>query len=214
MVIPGYNIARTLGSLLMQLRELPVDVVVVDDGSTDRTSEIAKVSGVAVVAHETNLGKGRSLRDGLAWGLARGHDAFILMDGDGQHLPSELPKFLEALAQDGVGVVVGNRMDDVLAMPKIRHVTNAILSRWVSQWCRQSVPDSQCGYRAVRRAVLERITLTTDRYEIESELLIKAARAGFRIASVPIATVYRDERSRIHPVADTLRFFRFLRTLN
>ena len=160
-----------------------------------------------------NQGKGRSLRDGFAWGLARGYKVIVAMDGDGQHLPSDLPRLLTVLEGDRIGVVVGNRMEDLRAMPWIRRVTNAEMSRQVSRLCGQPIPDTQCGFRLLRREVLERITLTTDRYEIESEMLIKAARAGFRIASAPITTVYEDQESRIHPIADTLRFFRFLRDL-
>ncbi len=213
-VIPAYNVAQTLGSLVVQLRAMGYDAVVVDDGSADRTAEVARASGAAVLSHETNYGKGRSLRDGFRWGLGQGYEIFVAMDGDGQHRPSDLPRLLEALTRDTVGLVVGDRTGDLRAMPWIRRVTNTILSRWVSRWCGQPVADTQCGFRAIRRAVLERITLTTDRYEIESELLVRASRAGFRIASVPVATVYERERSRIHPVADTLRFFKFLRTLD
>lgn len=212
-VIPAFNVERTLGSLLVQLKAMGMAVVVVDDGSTDRTAEVARACGVAVLSHETNQGKGQSLRDGFQWGLAQGHQLFVTMDGDGQHLPSDLPRLLKELSSDRVGVVVGNRMDSVRNMPRRRQWTNRIMSRWISRLCGQPVPDSQCGLRVIRRQVLERITLTTERYEIESELLIKASRAGFRIASAPITTVYRHEKSRIRPIADTLRFFRFLQSL-
>lgn len=212
-VIPAYNVERTLGSLLVQLETYGVDVIVVDDGSTDRTATIARAGGAPLIRHPANQGKGQSLRDGFAWGVGRGYEALVTMDGDGQHLPSELPHLVAALDQDGVGVVVGNRMGNPRSMPWLRQITNAILSAWISRFCGQWVPDSQCGFRAVRREVLARVALTTERYEIESELLIKAARAGYRIASVPITTVYRHEKSRVHPIADTLRFFRFLRTL-
>ena len=213
-VIPAYNVAQMLGSLIVQLRAMGYDTVVVDDGSTDRTAEVARASGAAVLSHETNCGKGRSLRDGFRWGLGQGYEIFVAMDGDGQHRPSDLPRLLEPLTHDTVGLVVGDRTGDLRAMPWIRRWTNAILSRWVSRWCGQPVADTQCGFRVIRRTVLERITLTTDRYEIESELLVRASRAGFRIASVPVATVYERERSRIHPITDTLRFFRFVRSLN
>ncbi len=212
-VIPSYHVERVVGSLLVQLRALGIDAVVVDDGSTDRTGEVARASGAAVITHPTNIGKGRSLRDGFAWALERHYRTIVTMDADGQHLPSDLPALLQALERDGVGLVVGNRMGNPRAMPWLRRLTNRWMSRWISHLCRQPIPDSQCGFRAIRRAVLERVTLTTDRYEIESEILVKASAAGFRIVSVPIATIYEQERSRIHPIADTLRFFRFVRSL-
>ena len=212
-VVPGFNVARTIGSLVVQLTPMGCEVVVVDDGSTDRTADVAHTAGARVLRHPQNIGKGRSLRDGFAEALTRGAQVVVTMDGDGQHLPGDLPRLLEALQADGVGVVVGNRMQNLRNMPWGRRVTNWLMSRGISRLCGQWVPDSQCGFRAVRREVLEQITLTTERYEIESELLIKAARVGFRLVSVPITTIYRNERSRIRPVADTVRFFRFLRTL-
>ncbi|MBI4226804.1 MAG: glycosyltransferase family 2 protein [Candidatus Omnitrophica bacterium] len=212
-VIPAFNVARTIGSLVVQLRAMGLAVVVVDDGSTDPTPAVATAAGADVLSHAANAGKGRSLRDGFAWGAARGHDLLVAMDGDGQHLPADLPRLVAALQADGVGVAVGNRMRQLRNMPWARRVTNWLMSWGISWLCRQRVPDSQCGFRAIRRAVLDRIPLTSERYEIESELLIQAARAGFRIVSVPITTIYRNERSRIRPLADTVRFFRFLRTL-
>lgn len=213
-VIPAFNVERTLGSLLVQLKVLGVEAVVVDDGSTDRTAEVARAGGAAVLSHPTNQGKGQSLRDGFQWALAQGYEVLVTMDGDGQHLAGDLPQLLNALGSAQVGVVVGNRMHDVRSMPRIRRWTNWAMSRWISRLCHQPIPDSQCGFRAIRRQILERIALTTQRYEIDSELLIKAAQAGFRIASASITTVYRHERSRIRPIADTVRFFRFLRTLS
>ena len=212
-VIPSYHVERVIGSLLVQLRAQGIDAVVVDDGSADRTGAVAAAGGAAVITHPANFGKGRSLRDGFTWASSRGYEAIVAMDADGQHLPSDLPTLLRALEQEGVGLVVGNRMGNPHSMPWLRRLTNHLMSRWISHLCGQWIPDSQCGFRAIRRTVLERITLTTDRYEIESELLIQAARAGCRIVSVPITTVYREERSRIHPIADTLRFFRFLGSL-
>ena len=213
-VIPGFNVARTIGSLVLQLKASGFEVVVVDDGSTDRTGEIACAAGAHVVRHPENIGKGRALRDGFAAALAMEGGPLVTMDGDGQHLPADLPRLLAALEQDGVGVVVGNRMQNLRNMPWVRRATNWMMSRGISRLCGQWVPDSQCGFRAIRREVLTRIALTTDRYEIESELLVKAARAGFHLVSVPVTTVYRNERSRIHPIADTLRFFRFIGTLS
>lgn len=213
-VIPAYQVARTIGSLVLQLTPMGYDVIVVDDGSRDRTGDVARTAGAHVLRHARNIGKGRSLRDGFAEALARGAETVIAMDGDGQHLPADLPRLIAAIQDGRAGIAIGNRMRVLRSMPWLRRITNWTMSLAISWWCRQRVPDSQCGLRAIRRDVLERVPLTTDRYEIESELLIKAARAGVRIVSVPIATVYRDERSRIRPIADTVRFFRFLRTLH
>ncbi|MBI4313573.1 MAG: glycosyltransferase family 2 protein [Candidatus Omnitrophica bacterium] len=212
-VIPACNVVQTLGSLLMQLKTLSLPVIVVDDGSTDGTGEVAAEAGVEIIRHNTNSGKGKSLRDGMQWGLGRGYTTFILMDGDGQHLPRDLKRLAAAVEDPSVGVAVGNRMRNLRSMPYIRRCTNWVMSLFISLLCRQRIPDSQCGFRAIRADLLQKIKLTTDRYEIETEMLVKAARAGFKIVSVPITTIYQNERSRIHPIADALRFFRFIRNL-
>jgi hypothetical protein len=101
-------------------------------------------------------------------------------------------------------------MLDVSSMPEERKHTNRFMSYLISLISGQRVPDSQCGYRLIKREVLEKIRLEASNYEIESEMIIRAARAGFRIESVPIKTIYRDEKSRVNPVIDTLRFIVFI----
>jgi hypothetical protein len=114
------------------------------------------------------------------------------------------------MQRTGADMVIGNRMRDTASMPYSRVVTNRFMSWAISVIAGQKIPDSQCGYRLIKRCVLERADLETSNYEIESELIMSAARNGFRIASVPIKTVYGSERSRINPVVDTLRFIFFI----
>jgi hypothetical protein len=103
-------------------------------------------------------------------------------------------------------IVIGNRMFDTSSMPVARKVTNRLMSFIVSKMCGHKMEDTQCGFRLIKRAVLENINLESSNYEIESELLLKAARKGFKIESVPVKTVYAGEQSRINPVVDALRF--------
>ena len=209
-VIPAYNVVPTLGSLLMQLKALHLAVVVVDDGSTDGTGEVAVEANVEVIRHETNCGKGKSLRDGMQWGLSRGYSVFVLMDGDGQHLPRDLQRLVSAVEKPGVGVAVGNRMGNLHSMPYIRRCTNWTMSLFISLLCRQRIPDSQCGYRAITKRLLSGMALNTTHFEIESEMLLRASGLGARIRSVPIRCVYEGGKSAIHPLRDTLRFFGFI----
>jgi len=196
--------------MVKDLRRLGLVVYVVDDGSSDKTAQIAHQEGAIVVTHETNKGKGASLREGFGHILKKNFDAVMVMDGDGQHDIKDVDSFVKVAEETNADMVIGNRMYDTTAMPYIRVCTNRFMSKLLSWMCKQYVPDSQCGFRLIKRQVLERVKLESSKYEIESELIIKAARAGFKIESVPIKTVYQGENSRINPILDTLRFIRLM----
>lgn len=204
MLIPACNAQATIGSLVSQLRGESLDVLVVDDGSLDGTAETAQSLGAKVIKHSKNLGKGRALRTGFAYILRFGYDGVITLDADGQHNPSFLPLFLEEAKR--ADLVVGSRMKERKSMPWPRVLSNRLTSVVVSALTHTKVEDSQSGYRLIKKRVLERIGLRTSRFQMESELLIKGAKAGFRIGSVPIDTLYQGESSLINPILDTFRF--------
>jgi len=209
-LIPSYNEAKTIGHLVMELRAKGLPVYVVDDGSSDKTAKMARAEGAVVVKHKKNMGKGASLREGFRHILKRGYEAVIVMDADGQHCVSDIGNFIDRMRQTDADIVIGNRMQDVSSMPLERLHTNRFMSRLISMVAGQHVPDSQSGFRLIKREVLEKIQLKSSNFEIESEMIIKASRAGFKIDSVGIKTIYQGGVSRINPVVDTLRFFRFL----
>lgn len=236
-VIPGYNAAQTIAPLVHQVRQLGLDVVVVNDGSTDQTARLAMEAGATVISHLHNRGKGLALRTGFAFALQGAYASIVTLDGDGQHDPSEIPTLLAALdgasvepsgpSQDstsgrrperprlwqgsrGIGVVVGHRLASPETMPPIRRITNQLMSLVVSWLTRQSIPDSQCGFRAIRRTMLEGIGLSARRFELETELLLAAARGGWSIASIPVRSIYHAHRSYIHPLLDGVRFVRVI----
>ena len=132
------------------------------------------------------------------------------MDSDGQHDVSDIPTFLKAFNERGSGIILGSRMDDISTMPAVRKFTNKLTSFVGSLLVRQKLKDSQSGFRLISTDVLQAVELEAAGYEMESELLIKASRAGFRISSAPIKTIYGDEVSKIRSVVDTYRFFRLL----
>ena len=134
----------------------------------------------------------------------------ITLDADGQHNPAEIPKFARCVADTGADVVVGNRFGALGAMPWLRRTTNWLTSKVVSLLARTSIPDSQNGYRMISARVIEAVPVAATRYEAESEILIKAGKKGFSIRSVPVETIYGEEVSAIHPVMDTVRFFRLV----
>ena len=209
-LIPSYNEARTIGIIVRSLKERGFEVYVVDDGSIDSTGSIAESSGAKVIRYEKNRGKGAAIREGFKRILQDGFDAVLIVDGDGQHKIDDISNFLNKMDQTNAGIVIGNRMNDTSTMPYIRIKTNRFMSGLVSKISGQYIPDSQCGFRLIKREVLEKIRLESDRFEIESELLIKASAAGFKIESVPIKTVYEDEKSKINPIIDTIRFIVFM----
>lgn len=209
-IIPTFNESKEISRLVKEVKALGFDVLIIDDGSKDNTAQLAADSGAVVLKNPVNEGKGACLRKGFQYALDKGYEAIITMDGDGQHLPQDLPSFIRSASSSNSGLFVGNRMLDTRHMPLVRIVTNKFMSWLISLLSGQNIPDSQCGFRLIKREVLQKLELKTDKYEIETEMLIKASRAGFKIESVLIKTVYRGEKSQIHPLTDTLRFLKFI----
>lgn len=207
-VIPSYNEARTIGDIVGNIVEMGLTVLVIDDGSVDATERIALDAGAMVLRHRKNLGKGYSVRQGIRYVIEKTNfEWMIMMDGDGQHHTEDIPILMEASKDGDVNIVSGNRMMQTKSMPSMRYWTNRFTSLVISSMCHQKIPDTQCGYRLVRVEALKDMKLESYKYDIESEMLIQAARKNMQIRSVPIQTIYGDETSEIHPILDTLRFF-------
>lgn len=209
-IIPTYNEAKTIGDLIRQICAQDLSVVVIDDGSKDNTSKIAQEQGAVVLRNQNNEGKGASLIKGFHYALNHDFDALICMDGDGQHLATDISYFMRLAKYSDSAIFIGNRMYRTKSMPWIRLWTNKFMSWLISKIAKQKIPDTQCGFRLIKKEVLKKLKLLTSKYETESEVLIKASRLGFKIESVPIKTVYGEGESQINPFIDTLRFIRFI----
>jgi glycosyltransferase involved in cell wall biosynthesis len=209
-LIPAYNEAARIGSVVRRVREAGFAALVVDDGSRDTTVAVAREAGAEVLESSQNGGKGAALRRGFRRALEGPCQAVILMDADGQHDPGELRLFVEALAKREADLLIGDRMHCPGGMSPLRKLTNSCLSGLLSLISKSRVSDTQCGFRAITREALASLDLRTSRFEIESEMILEAARRGWRVGSVKIACRYGDEKSRINPLLDTLRFFKFL----
>jgi len=213
-IIPCKNLESEVGDVVRGVLglDLDLDVVVIDDGSTDGTSEAARAANAHVLRHDVNRGKGAALKTGFEYAVEKAYDAVITMDGDGQHEPSAIPDFLDALEKTDADVIIGTRMHAVGEMPKLRIWTNRTTSRIVSLLAGQEIPDSQSGYLLIRIPVLRDVvkSFVTTRYDTESELLIRAARRGYRMAAVTIRSIYTGTVSHINPFVDTLRFVRLV----
>lgn len=209
-IIPTYNESKAIAGLIAKIHQLGLQAIVIDDGSADATVKIAQASGATVLRNESNLGKGASLIKGYDFAIAQGFDAVISMDGDGQHSCDDIPAFIQKAETSQSAVIVGNRMEMTKNMPALRIMTNRFVSKLISIITKQYISDTQCGFRLVKKEVLAKLNLSTSKYELESEVLIKAARLGFKIDSIPIQTIYSGQKSQINPFIDTLRFLRFI----
>jgi len=211
-VIPAYHEEKHIRDVVRRTRQKLDDVLVVDDGSTDETAKRARETGAEVIVHEQNRGKGETIKTGLRHWLERNFDFVIILDADGQHRPEEIDRFVAAaLSGDQPKLILGNRMQDLSSMPRLRQFVNHWMSQRISAVCGQEIPDTQCGYRMLHRELIPELLGGSARFDYETEMLIVASRKGFRIVSVPITTVYSDEVSSIHPVRDTIRFFMLMR---
>jgi glycosyltransferase involved in cell wall biosynthesis len=211
-VIPAYNEEKHIGDVVRRTHQKLDDVLVVDDGSQDTTAERAREAGAEVIVHEQNRGKGETIKTGLRHWLDRQFDFVIILDADGQHRPEEIDRFIAAaLSVDEPKLILGSRMNDVSSMPRLRLIVNRWMSERISALCGQEIPDTQCGFRMLHRQLIPEVLGGTARFDYETEMLILVSQKGFRVDSVPISTVYSDEVSSIHPVRDTIRFFKLMR---
>lgn len=214
-LIPAYFEERAIADVARRTRTQLDTVVVVDDGSTDATESEAKKAGVEVIRHTVNQGKGAAIKTGLrALSQRDGIEYILILDGDGQHLPEEIPAFLAEANQSRAAMLVGNRMSDLRRMPFVRKLTNRFMSWTISRACGQPIPDTQCGFRMIHRELAPVLCDTeSSKYDYETEMLVIASRRGCRIGAVPVSTVYGEEKSKIHPVCDTIRFIKLMRRL-
>lgn len=209
-VIPCRNEAAAIGQLVLAVRAHLPRVLVVDDGSTDGTAEAARKAGAEVLSSAANHGKGAALRTGLRRARELGCAWALLLDGDGQHAVEDIPAFLAALRADRADLVIGNRMAAPGEMPRVRRVTNRLMSAVLSALTGTALPDTQCGFRLVRLAVWETLPLQCAHFEVESEMLLACLAGGRCVEFIPVRSCYAAEHSKIRPVRDTLRWLAWL----
>jgi glycosyltransferase involved in cell wall biosynthesis len=208
LVLPAHNEAARLPGVLDTLpRALPgvgaVRLLVVDDGSSDATAGLARAGGATVVRHPLNLGKGAALRTGCEAACRLGADLLVVMDADGQHPAADLPAILAPLLAGEADLVLGYRRR-VGTMPPLMRLGNLALNAALWALFRVGFEDTQCGFRAFSARVYPALRWNAADYAVESEMLVRAARAGLRYTEVPIATIYLDRFKGTQP-ADGLR---------
>ncbi len=206
--IPAYQAAPSVGDVVRRTLPFAARVVVVDDGSTDRTGQVALAAGARLLIHPENRGKGAALgsafRDLFADPACA---AVVTVDADGQHLPEEIPRLLEAWRATGADLVIGSREALFAEMSRVRRTSNRISSRLISLFAGERLSDVQSGFRLYTRALIAGTGFPETGFEAESAVVVRAVRRGFRIAAVPVELGFADGRvtSFYRPIADSLR---------
>jgi len=212
-VVPVYNEEYNVLKLASELEAKDIPFIMVDDGSTDKTATSLWMQDIPAMIYFPNRGKSYAIQLGAKMLRKEGYQWILVCDADGQHSIDDIEKFDTALLfnENEVDIIIGNRMWDKHSMPKIRRITNKIMSWIVSKLARQNIPDSQCGFRLIRASIFDQIDMKCEGFDGESELLIKASRKGCKILSIPIKSIYyKKRRSKIRPLRDTIKFVKML----
>lgn len=215
-IIPAYNCERSIKKVIRGLNNHFVDkILVIDDGSSDKTAEIARRTGTEVISHRRNRGLGRALRTGFGEALKRKYDLILTFDGDGQHLAADIKKVKKCFEQHPeADIVIGTRLRDRShwhKFPRHRLWGNLVLTILTNIACRRKfTTDSQSGYRAIKRDALKKLKLSADRMAVASEIIIDAYHKNLRVMEVPVIPTYSEEISNQRLVLDTLAILRLI----
>jgi len=204
-LIAAFNEEESVAAVVAGVKPYAAEIVVVDDGSADRTAECATAAGAVVVRHGQNQGKGRAIRTGLARALAGPSSHVLFIDGDLQHDPGDVPRLVEAAERTGCDLVIAERAFTKGQMPTARFYSNRVGSRILSAFIGTEVADSQSGFRLIRADRLRRLDLTATGYEIETEMLIKLTRGGASLERISIPARYHGAKSKLRSFRDTFR---------
>ena len=206
-LIPALNAAHTLPPLVSETKQHIADVVVIDDGSTDGTGDVARAAGAIVLRHDVNRGKGAGLKTGFAYAIEHDYDAVVTLDADGQHLPREIPKFLLARVESGADLIIGSRSHLFEQMLPRRRLANRFSAWSIARASRTGITDSQSGFRLYSTPLLRAVKLRSDGFDLESEIIVYAGHGGFRVITIPIDLGFVDGISTSHykPLKDTVR---------
>ncbi|MEX2281146.1 MAG: glycosyltransferase family 2 protein [Gemmatimonadota bacterium] len=208
-LIPAYNADRFVGDVVARARRF-VPVVVVNDGSRDKTADVARQAGALVIDQIPNQGKGMALQLGFRHALDNGQAAVITLDADGQHDPDEIPKFLEKYQATKADLIIGAR--NFSQMPAVRRIANTVGRQAFSWAMGRTVRDNQSGYRLLSRRMMEAVLGSGERgFEFEMDMIVVCVKKGWPLEWVPIRTIYADEKSNIKPLQHVAHFFRMVR---
>lgn len=205
-ILPAYNEEIPIGSMVHLTKSYADKVIVVDDGSSDRTAEVARKAGAEVIVHEINKGKGVALKTGFEAAIMLGADIIVTMDSDGQHNPAEIPKLVAPILKGEAEMVNGSRYLCGLekSTPAYRRIGQTILDKFTNLQSGLNITDSQSGFRAFAASTIEKFRFNAQGMAIESEMLTDAGNAGLRIKEISIGVRYDVNGSTKKPVSHGL----------
>jgi glycosyltransferase involved in cell wall biosynthesis len=189
-VIPAHNEEKNIGRVIKKTRKFSKNVIVVDDGSKDKTAIIAEKSGAFVLKHIVNLGKGAALKTGCEYAIKKKAEKIVALDADGQHDPKEIPEFVKAL--NDADIVFGYRRLNK-NMPFVLRYGNWFIFFMTKLLFGLKIIDTQCGYRAFRADAYSKIKWDASDYSMESEIVANTGKAHLKYSQIPIETIYSDK---------------------
>jgi glycosyltransferase involved in cell wall biosynthesis len=203
-IIPCLNEARFIADLVGRAAKYVDEVLVVDDGSSDNTSDIARHAGATVLRHDTSMGAGAATRTGFQESLRRGATAVVTLDGDGQHNPDEIPGLLEAIQKGTADMVIGSRFLCKADVPIYRKFGIDVITWLYNLGAREKIVDGQSGFRAYSRKALEGINITYPGFGFSIQSLVQVRRANMKIVELPVSCIYHDAGSTQDPITHGL----------
>jgi glycosyltransferase involved in cell wall biosynthesis len=205
LVIPAHNEEPRIGKVLEEAKRYASQIIVVDDGSEDKTVKIAESFKVTVLSHLINLGKGAALKTGCEAAFKMGAQVVVTLDSDGQHNPGDIPRFIKSIQEKKIDFVLGSR-NLGFGMPLIRIIGNKIDSFLIKLFFGIYVTDPLCGFRALTRKAYQKIIWESSGYGVETEMIAKAGMKNISFVEIPIETVYTDKYKGVS-ILDAYRIF-------
>lgn len=195
-VIPCYNEEKRIIGVLERINDLnlKVQIIVVDDGSSDNSREAVKINfkNVVLLEHKINLGKGAALKTGCEAAVKLGADIIVLIDGDGQHSPEFIPEMIEKLKAENLDIVFGARKMDIKKMPVVLYLGNKFLTAITNFFSGVKISDSQCGFKAFRASTYKKILWEASDYSVETEVIVNTKKNKLKYGEIFIETIYND----------------------
>jgi glycosyltransferase involved in cell wall biosynthesis len=201
--LPAFNEERYIGSLVLSARQYVDEVVVVDDGSSDSTAQIAGLAGAQVVRHEKNLGYGAAIRSILDQAKKMDADVLVVLDADSQHDPQEIPTLVQPIVE-GFDFVIGSRRNQASKIPFYRRVGQKVILNSLSVLSGNQLTDSECGFRAFSKKALDTLKLKEDGMAVSAETIAEATRCNLKITEVPVSVTYHKDSSTVNPLSHGL----------